>query len=295
LALILGLAAGVFLVVLLDRLDDSVRTPEDVTNDLKLPFLGLVPQVGGALGRTELPEIMREPEAALAEAYRLVRTNLTFSSARGGGGVILVSSSVPGEGKTTTVANLAASLALNGSRVLAVDADLRRPSLHEQFGLCSTPGLSDVLAKARGARKLIRSTPVKGLQVLPSGGEPPNPSELLGSERLRRLLATQRRRYHWIVIDAPPILALSDAPVLCTLVDGLVLVVWAETTTRPAVRRAIEQIAQVGGRLVGVVLNKVDLAGNAAYYSQYYPEYYYKYYAQTRAPAGAHGASAPGA
>jgi capsular exopolysaccharide synthesis family protein len=287
LALVLGLAAGVFLVVILDRLDGSVRTPEDVTGELRLPFLGLVPQVGVALGGPPVPRIVREPEAALAEAYRLVRTNLIFSSARGGGGVILVSSSVPGEGKTTTAANLAASLALNGSRVLAVDADLRRPSLHEQFGIGATPGLSEVLAKSRRAGKLIRPTPVKGLQVLPSGEAPPNPSELLGSERLRRLLATQRQRYQWIVIDAPPILALSDAPVLCTLVDGLVLVVWAEATSFPSVRRAVEQIAQVRGRLAGVVLNKVDLEANAAYYSYYHPEYYYKYYAEAQALASA--------
>jgi capsular exopolysaccharide synthesis family protein len=286
LAFVLGLAAGVFLAVMLDRVDDSVRTPEHVTAELRLPFLGLVPRFGGSPRGPEPPHVVREPGAALAEAYRVVRTNLVFlSSFRRGGGVILVSSSVPGEGKTTTAANLAAALALNGSQVLAVDADLRRPSLHEQFGLRAAPGLSEVLARSRRAGRLIRPTPVRGLRVLPSGETPPNPSELLGSERLRRLLATERRRYQWIVIDAPPILALSDAPVLCTLVDGLVLVVWAEATGFPSVRRALEQVAQVGGRLAGVVLNKVDLAANAAYYSYYHPEYYYGYYAATPALA----------
>ncbi len=280
LSLVLGLAFGVFLCVLLERLDNSVRTPDDLAA-LGLPFLGFVPRVPAERageGRPRLPLVVLEPRAAAAEAYRVVRTNLAFSSAMDRGRVILVSSSSPGEGKTTTAANLAASLALNGWRVLAVDADLRRPALHGQFGSGPAPGLSDVLRERCRAREAIQPTRVKGLQVLPSGEAPLNPAELLGSEGLRRLLAAQRKRYHWIVIDAPPLLAMADAPVLCPLVDGLLLVVWAESTSRPAVQRAVEQVVRVGGRLAGVVLNKVDLERNAYYYAQRYGDYYYNYY-----------------
>jgi len=289
LAVVLSLGFGIFLCVLFERLDNSVRTPEHVA-EMELPFLGFVPRVSveGPPDRPQ-PLVVGDPHAAAAEAYRVVRTNL-ISAANGGGRIILVSSSSPEEGKTTTAANLAASLALNGSRVLAVDADLRRPALHGHFGFAPGPGLSDVLGGRCRARTAIRPTRLRGLQVLPSGPLPPNPAELLGSPGLRKLLAAQRKRYHWIVIDAPPILAMADAPVLCTLADGLVLVVWAENTSRAAVQRAVEQVAQVGGKLRGVVLNMVDLERNAYYYRQRYSEYYYKYY--TVSPATAAAASA---
>jgi capsular exopolysaccharide synthesis family protein len=286
LALLAGLALGVGLSVLLERMDNTVKTPEDVRHHLGLPFLGMIPEVsmpGTADGEGRHPLISADPQSAVAEAYRVLRTNLIFSSAQAAGRVLIVSSANPGEGKTTTVANLAASLAQNGARVLAVDADLRRPTLHHQLGVAKTPGLSDVVVGKCAPAQAAQTTRVAGLQAIPCGYIPPNPAELLGSESMRELLATLRKRYDWVLIDAPPILAMADAPILCPFADGMVLVVWAERSSRPALQRAMDQVARVGGKITGVVLNKVDLARNSYYYSRYYGEYYRSYYADAAA------------
>jgi capsular exopolysaccharide synthesis family protein len=288
LALVVGLGLGAGLAVLAGRIDDTVKTPDDIAQLLGLPFLGMVPAVGADEegGQASRLAVAREPQSAVAEAYRVVRTNLIFRTPAARGRVVVFSSSSPGEGKTTTLANLAVSLAQNGARVLAIDADLRRPTLHTHFGLESTEGLSEVLASPRRRRSLpLRKTEVAGLKLLCSGEIPPNPAELLGSESLRKLVEDARTRYDWILVDAPPILAMADAPVLSALADGVVMVVWSEHCTRPALKRALEQVRAVGGKLTGVVLNKVDLKRNAYYYGQYYGEYYRRYYAEGQAAA----------
>jgi capsular exopolysaccharide synthesis family protein len=276
-----GLALGIGLSVLLERMDNTVKTPEDVRKHLALPFLGMIPEVSIARPDAEgqPPLISADPQSAVAEAYRVLRTNLIFSSAEGAGRVLVVSSANPGEGKTTTVANLAASLAQNGARVLTVDADLRRPTLHHQFGVGKTPGVSDVVVGKCTPSQAVQTTRIPGLQAIACGYIPPNPAELLGSESMKEVLSTLRKRYDWVLIDAPPILAMADAPILCPFADGLVLVVWAEKSSRPAIQRALDQVSRVGGKVIGVVLNKVDLARNSYYYSQYYGEYYRSYYA----------------
>jgi capsular exopolysaccharide synthesis family protein len=276
------------LAVLAGRIDDTVKTPDDIAQLLGLPFLGMVPAVGPDEegGQASRLAVAREPQSAVAEAYRVVRTNLIFRTPATRGRVVVFSSSGPGEGKTTTLANLAVSLAQNGARVLAIDADLRRPTLHTHFGLEPCEGLSEVLAGPRRRRSLpLRKTEVPGLKLLSSGEIPPNPAELLGSESLSRLVETARPRFDWILVDAPPILAMADAPVLSTLADGVVMVVWSEHCTRPALKRSLEQVRAVGGKLTGVVLNKVDLKRNAYYYGQYYGEYYRRYYAEGQAAA----------
>jgi capsular exopolysaccharide synthesis family protein len=288
LALLVGLGFGAGLAVLAGRIDDTVKTPDDIAQLLGLPFLGMVPAVGPDEegGQASRLAVAREPQSAVAEAYRVVRTNLIFRTPATRGRVVVFSSSGPGEGKTTTLANLAVSLAQNGARVLAIDADLRRPTLHTHFGLEPCEGLSEVLAGPRRRRSLpLRKTEVPGLKLLSSGEIPPNPAELLGSESLSRLVETARPRFDWILVDAPPILAMADAPVLSTLADGVVMVVWSEHCTRPALKRSLEQVRAVGGKLTGVVLNKVDLKRNAYYYGQYYGEYYRRYYAEGQAAA----------
>lgn len=286
-ALIVGLALGIGLSVLFEQIDNTLKTPEDVKEHLGLPFLGMVPDVDArrlAPGAPKpSPLLLRNPQASIAEAYRVLRTNLIFSSADNKGRALLVSSANPGEGKSTTVANLAESLAQNGARVLAVDADLRRPVLHHHFGIPKTPGLSELIVAKCQASEAIQSTRWKGLQVLPCGYASPNPAELLGSASMREILAALRAHYDWILIDTPPVLAMADTPVLCPLVDGVVLVVGAEVSSRTAILRAIEQIASVGGKVTGVVLNKVNLERNSYYYAQYYGEYYRSYYAEGRA------------
>lgn len=297
-ALLIGFGLGIGLCVLFEHLDNTFKTPEDVKEHLGVPFLGMVPDVSGqqrpaARGaKTGVPP-PKNAQSAVAEAYRVLRTNLIFSSTSSSGQALLVSSANPGEGKTTTVANLAESLAQNGARVLAVDADLRRPTLHQHFGAQKTPGLSDLIVGKSQASQVIQSTRIKGLQILPCGYIPPNPTELLGSANMREVVRALREHYDWVLIDAPPILAIADAPVLCPIVDGLVLVVGAEMSSRPAVQRAIEQIRSVGAKITGVVLNKVDLERNSYYYGQYYGEYYRSYYAEGGTSAPVRPATGP--
>jgi polysaccharide biosynthesis transport protein len=282
--LLIGLGLGLGLTLLFEHLDNTLRTPEDVKQHLGLPFLGVVPDVGARGTDKNVPKpsplILRNPKSAVAEAYRVLRTNLVFSSAESTGRVMVVTSANPGEGKTTTTVNLAASLAQTGARVLAVEADLRRPSMSQHFGANKAPGLTDLIVGKSEATEAIHTTRYKGLMVLPCGYVPPNPAELLGSARMKDILRALRSHYDWVIIDTPPVLAMADTPVLCPVVDGVVLVVAAESSGRQAVLRAIDQITSVGGKLVGVVLNKVDLERNAYYYGQYYGEYYRSYYAE---------------
>jgi capsular exopolysaccharide synthesis family protein len=281
-AIILGLLVGIGLALGFEHMDNTFKTPEDVREHLQLPFLGMVPDVGlkpgGGMGRG--PQLMKSPNSAVADAYRVLRTNLIFSSAETTGRVILVTSANPAEGKTTTLANLAVALAQNGAKVLAVDADLRRPTLYQHFSIVKTPGLTDLIVGKSAASQAIHSTRIEGLQMLPCGYQTPNPAELLGSPMMKQIIDALRAHYEWVLIDAPPLLAMPDAAVLCSLVDGVVLVIAAEAATKPAVMRAVDQVRGVGGKVVGLVLNKVNLERNSYYYSQYYGEYYRSYYAE---------------
>jgi succinoglycan biosynthesis transport protein ExoP len=284
-AIILGLLIGIGLALGFEHLDNTFKTPEDVKEHLQVPFLGMVPDVGlktagGAVRGPTASQILKNPSSAVADAYRVLRTNLIFTSAETTGRVLLVTSASPSEGKTTTLANLATALAQNGAKVLAVDGDLRRPTLNRHFGLEKTPGLSDLIVGKAAASQAIQSTRVNGLQVLACGYQPPNPAELLGSPMMKQILEALRAHYDWVLIDAPPLLAMADAPVLASLVEGVVLVLAAEAATKPAVMRAIDQVHNVGGKVTGVVLNKVNLERNSYYYSQYYGEYYRSYYAE---------------
>jgi capsular exopolysaccharide synthesis family protein len=284
-ALVVGLALGIGLSLLFEHLDNTLKTPEDVKTALGLPFLGMVPEVVAKAGAPR-PLMMKGAEvSAVSDSYRILRTNLLFSRPDSQGGVFLVSSANPGEGKTTTVANLAASLAQNGGKVLAIDADLRRPTMHQLFGVTKLPGLTDLIVGSCQASSAIKSTRFKDLQTIPCGYIPPNPTELLGSASLREVIRALRSHYEWVLIDTPPILAMADTPVLAPFADGVILVVGAEQSSRTAVQRAVDQLLSVGGKVTGVVLNKVNLERNSYYYGQYYGEYYRSYYADGGAAA----------
>ena len=286
-ALIVGLALGVGLSLLFEHLDNTLKTPEDVKNALRLPFLGMVPEVfakPGAGPAAKLLIMKNADTSAVSDSYRILRTNLLFSRPDSQGGVFLVSSANPGEGKTTTVANLAASLAQNGGKVLAIDADFRRPTMHQIFGVSKVPGLTDLIVGGCQASAAIKSTRFRELQTIPCGYIPPNPTELLGSSSFREVIRALRSHYDWVLIDTPPILAMADTPVLAPYVDGVILVVGAEQSSRTAVQRAVDQLLSVGGKITGVVLNKVNLERNSYYYGQYYGEYYRSYYADGAAP-----------
>jgi polysaccharide biosynthesis transport protein len=287
-ALLVGLTLGVFLAFLFEHADSSLKTPEDV-KEMGLPFLGMVPAVAPTAGAPanipQKPASLRNPEGAVAEAYRILRTNLLFTCPGDSGRVLVFTSANPGEGKTTTSANVAGALALNGAKVLVVDADLRRPTMHQHFGASKTPGLSDVIVGKAQPSDVIQNTRFKGVFLLPCGYIAPNPTELLGSPAMRDLLKALKTRFDWVIVDTPPVLAMADTPVLAQFVDGVVLVLAAEGTTRPSIQRSMDQLTSVGGRILGAVLNKVDLRRNSYYYSHYYGEYYRSYYAEATAPA----------
>ena len=285
-AVVFGLLLGIGLGLLFESFDNTFKTPEDLKQHVAAPFLGMVPDVTAATSKEMMrglsPTLLisKNAASAVADAYRVLRTNLIFTSSETTGRARVVTSAGPGEGKTTTLANVAAALAYNGAKVLAIDADLRRPTLHQHFGLQKTPGLSDLIVGKSAASEAIQSTRIDGLQVLPCGYLPPNPAELLGSPMMKQVLEAVRSHYDWVLLDSPPILAMADAAVLCPQVEGVILLVAAETPTKPAVARAIDQIQSVGGKVLGVVLNKVNLQRNSYYYSLYYGEYYRSYYAE---------------
>jgi polysaccharide biosynthesis transport protein len=279
-ALVIGLALGIGLAILFEHADNTIKNPDDVRR-LDLPFLAMVPSVSQGSGTLPSKALaLRNPDGHLAEAYRVLRTNLIFSMPADKGRVVIVSSANPGEGKTTTAANLAAALSMNGAKVLVLDADLRRPTLHQHLGVQKAPGLSDVIVGRNQPADVIQATRYKGLYVLPCGHAAPNPAELLDSNAMRDIVGGLKHHYDWVLVDTPPILAMADTPILCPIADGVLLVLAAEVTLRPAIERARDQILAVGGKVTGAVLNKVDLKRNSYYYSHSYGEYYRNYYAE---------------
>jgi len=266
----LGLAFGV------EYFDDTVRTPEDITGRLKLPLLGIVPAVRG----NKVPVLTGTVPHDFGEAFRSLRTSLVFTGGSGEGPrVIAVTSTQPQEGKTTTACNIAASLALGGSRVLLMDADMRRPGLHKAMGLENTVGLSQLLVAQARVREAVQRTSNPNLFVITAGAAPPNPSELLASDRMKAFVRNLTSGpFDWVIIDTPPVLAVTDSVILSQMVAGFVFVIGAEMTRRVHTERALQTLAPSGGHLVGVVLNRVDFEANKYYYSRYYGYQYKSYY-----------------
>ncbi len=201
---------------------------------------------------------LADPRSPASEAYRTLRTNIQFSSLDKPLRTILITGVEPGEGKSTTLANLAVVMAQGGKRVIAVDCDLRRPSLHKLFALPSEPGLTTALLEGKG-RPLLQETIVPGLRLLTSGPLPPNPSELLGSRHFEELLGSLVSDADVVLLDAPPVIAVSDAAVLASKVDGVILVINAGKTKRDLARRAKSLLQNVNAPLLGAVLNNAPL------------------------------------
>jgi exopolysaccharide transport family protein len=277
LGLIVGLTLGVGLAFFIEYLDNTIKSPDDIKRLLSIPYLAPIPMFDTANAEYEVPEAvaMNEPKSTASESYRGLRTSLLFSSAEHQPQVILVTSSGPGEGKTGTSLNLGITMAQAGSRVLLIDADLRRPRLHNALKVGREEGISNILAGADDVSKYIVKSPVEGLDVITAGPVPPNPSELLGSNRMVTLLQGLRGRYDRIIIDSPPVTAVTDATILAGMVDGTVLVIRAAHTTREQAKAAIEALKKVGSRLYGAVLNAVNIDKESYYYYQYYYYYYY--------------------
>jgi polysaccharide biosynthesis transport protein len=300
-ALLLGLTSGIGLAFLLENLDNSVRTPEQAQIISALPALGMIPlgskrssveRKGLAVASSrEAVELVTQsrPQSQMAESYRALRTSLLLSSLGAPPKVILITSAMPQEGKTTTSINTAVVLAQKGVRVLLIDADLRRPGIHKALGMGPRSGLSNILTGSADVQQTITRSPlVPSLSILPAGTPPPNPAELLASANTRDLIEALRHDYDHIVIDTPPTLSVTDAVVLSTRADAVVLVIRSGKTTKQALRRARELLFRVNARVTGVLLNAVDLSSpDYYYYYEYQGKYGGGYYQEDEAVASA--------
>ncbi|MBZ5647578.1 MAG: polysaccharide biosynthesis tyrosine autokinase [Acidobacteriia bacterium] len=297
LALMLGLTGGIGLAYLLEALDNTIRTPEQVAQVAALPSLGIIPMslrlapkagngrpnlaLAAAAGRGDGIELVSHsrPKSEIAEAYRALRTSILLSSLGAPPKVILVTSALPQEGKTTTSINTAIVLAQKGARVLLVDADLRRPGIHQKMGLKPRAGLSTLLAGSDTFENLVIPSPqLPNLFVLPAGPPPPHPAELLGSELMKNYLMQWREKFEHIIIDTPPALSVTDAVLLSVDVDSVILVIRSGQTTKEALRRARDILTQVNARIMGVVVNAVDLQSPDLHYYYYGTKYGGQYY-----------------
>lgn len=291
--ILVGLMFGFGAAVLLDSLNASIRRRSDIERLLGIPGLAVIPRLGGSGGptgwiaralparkqpRTNLGETNKnlvtitQMQSSASESFRTLRTNLMFSQAVQAMRTLVVTSASPAEGKTTTASNLAVSFAQQGMRVLLVDCDLRRANVHKLFGVPREPGLTDMVLGYETEEAVTRESTVTGLYVLPAGKLPPNPSELLAGERMRNAIAKLTEGYDVVIIDTPPLLAASDAAIVATLADGVIMVLRAGKTDIAAALQATQQLTSVGARVVGAVLNDPDaqVPKYGAYYKYEY-------------------------
>lgn len=272
--LLLGGVLGVLLAFLLEFIDDTLKTAEDIEQKLKLPVLGIIPKLGP---KESVAEAAANLQSSFSEAYRSVRTALQFSTDHGVPKTLLVTSSGPGEGKSTTSLALARNLTQLGKRVLLVDADLRNPSLHKTLGLRPEMGLSNLLAGGCGFSDAVQATDDERLQVILAGPLPPNPAELLSGSKLISLLTVGSERFDHVIVDGPPVLGLADAPILANAVDGTLLVVTSAKTKISAAQSALKRLLAARARIIGGLLTKYD--ARTAGYGYGYGYHYHTYYA----------------
>jgi succinoglycan biosynthesis transport protein ExoP len=271
LGVIVGLAIGIGLAFFIEYLDTSVKTIDDVERALQAPVLGVIPQNVGYL-------IAEGPDSPHAEAYRVLRTNILFSLKDPKLNTITVVSGGAGEGKSTTIFNLATVFAQNGSRVLVVDSDLRRPSIHKILKVSNSIGLTNYLLKQNTLEEVIQTTPLATLDVMPSGKLPSSSMGVLSSAQMKELIRELKRRYDYVFFDSPPIMGVSDASILSSEVDAVMQVIQYRRYPQPMTIRAKQMIEKVGGNLLGIVLNNINMASDENYY--YYSGYYYDYYSK---------------
>jgi len=314
-AFLIGPLIGGVLALVIESLDNTIKTPDEAQKLLRLPALGVVPMfsldyfegtlqalpevdeddTAGDPTNGELPSdpsnvtkdlVVREknrdlitisaPRSMASEAFRTIRTSILLSSADDHPRVILTTSGQKAEGKTTFLTNLSVTVAQSSNKTLLIDADLRRPAIHRHFGFRRNEvGLVEYLTGLEKLSTVIHETPVSNLSIIPAGVLPPNPSELLGSKKMKELLERLSQEYEYVFVDAPPILPVADAVILSRFVDGVVLVVRGQSTTQQVARNAANKLRQIGARVLGVVLNDVDFR-SADYY--YYRKSYYSYY-----------------
>lgn len=291
-ALFLSTLFGMGLALFLEYLDDTIRTVEEIESVLQLPALAAIPTIESMpkrklllVGANEEADdrpnsellIYSDPRSGLAEAYRQLRTSILLSTAGHAPKSLLITSSLPSEGKTTTATNTAVSLAQTGAKVLIIDADMRRPRLHSVFNVPNGEGLSTLLSSESNDADILRvvkSDESTKMHILTSGPIPPNPAELIGSEQMATLLKRLQKHFSHVVIDSPPITSFTDGVLIASMVDGVILVVHSGKSSRQVVKRAKQLLHDVGSRILGVVLNNVNLRSQDNYH--YYQTYYHR-------------------
>jgi capsular exopolysaccharide synthesis family protein len=292
-ALFLSTLFGMGLALFLEYLDDTIRTIEEVETYLQLPALAAIPRIDSMpkrklllVGGNEDGELVNptndllihnDSRSSLAEAYRQLRTSILLSTAGHAPKSLLITSSLPSEGKTTTAINTAISLAQTGAKVLIIDADMRRPRLHSVFNISNAEGLSTLLSNElseQGILDVIGYDEEAKLNLLTSGPVPPNPAELIASEQMSNLLKTLQKNFTHVVVDSPPIASFTDGVLIASMVDGVILVVNSGKSSRQVVRRSRQLLMDIGAKIFGVVLNNVNLRSQDNYY--YYQSYYHR-------------------
>jgi capsular exopolysaccharide synthesis family protein len=271
LGVIVGLIMGFGLAFFIEYLDTSVKTIDDVERALQAPVLGVIPQNVGSL-------LDEGPDSPHAEAYRVLRTNLLFGRKEGSMNTMTVVSGGAGEGKSTTIFNLATIFAQNGAKVLLVDSDLRRPSLHKLLNVSNSAGLTNLLLKQNTIEEVVQTTKVPNLHFMPSGKLPSSSLGVLNSTQMREFVRQARERYDFVFFDSPPIMGVSDASILASVVDMALLVIQYRKYPQVMTIRAKQMVEKVGGNLMGVVLNNINISQDSYYY--YYSGYYYDYYSK---------------
>jgi len=292
LAGIVGAMLALGVIFLIEYMDDRIKTPQDLNSILDTPILGTIARLPGSGARrgrkskvkdpneddasiiNEMLIVATQPRHPIAESYRRLRTNLRFSSVNEPLRAMLVTSAAPSEGKTTTASNLAIAMAQAGNRVIIMDADLRKPQVHKVFKLSKGPGLTDALLNDVAPSFFLRDTAIPNLQVMTCGSIPPNPAELLGSQPMQELIQTLIAESDLLIIDAPPLLAVTDAQILSSQVQGVLMVVNSRQTSRSMVANGAANLQQVGARLLGVVLNEMTRSARGYYYYDSYSAYY---------------------
>jgi len=283
LGLLFGCMVGLGLVFFQEYLDDTIKDGEEARKIMGIPLLGVIPHIPQHVsnGSTRDPISLYtylEPKSVVAEAFRSLRTSLHFSAIHRDKKILLITSTFPQEGKSVIAANLANIFAQTGVKVLIVDCDLRRSSLHEKFGCSKTPGLSELLTGDVTFEKVKYSTGIQGLDLVAAGTTPPNPAELLGSEAMRQFLLSQREHYDYIVLDAPPVMAVTDAPVLTAVVDMTLLVMESMRVPVKVAQHMREMLATINAPVTGLVINnRTQASEKYRYYGRKYYRYGYRY------------------
>jgi capsular exopolysaccharide synthesis family protein len=280
LGLVLGLFGGIGLAFFIEYLDNTIKTPEEAEERLGLPMLGIIDRCkfnkAGEVGQELIS--LYEKHSANVEAFKALRTSVLLSSSNKPPESILITSMMPGEGKTMIAANLAITIAQTGQRVLLIDGDMRKPQLHRIFKLNSRlNGLSTFLAGA-GSEEICQQGPLASLSIITAGPLPPNPSELLSSAKLKELLQEQHNKYDFVIFDSAPIISVTDSLMISRTVDGVIVVTRAAATTYDVVRKGIKTLTDVNANVLGMVVNGFDVKKYRYYYGNDYSRYYGKYY-----------------